>query len=264
MDKFAGDFAELKAIVDGLNSPGEWAEEVNKRVFRSEDGAVLNWWPSTGTLQFQGTMEPRQRLKDAVTRALSSADSALAVTDDYVEANSTANLPTSTKPELSASEGQSKQVFVVHGHDDVAREQLELILHRLGLQPFVLANTSGDGLTIIEALEREIGSESRGRKFGIVLLTPDDKGCESDAFPESAEPRARQNVVMEMGMLITAFGRERVAILKKGHVVVPSDASGIIYLPFNSHVKEVAPKLCERLRKAEFDISPEAITEASA
>jgi predicted nucleotide-binding protein len=49
-------------------------------------------------------------------------------------------------------------VFVVHGHDAVAREQLELILLKLGLDPFVLANTGGGGLTIIEALEAEIGA----------------------------------------------------------------------------------------------------------
>ena len=60
-------------------------------------------------------------------------------------------------------------------------------------------------------------------------------------------------------MLTTAFGRERVAILKKGHVVVPSDASGIIYLPFNNHVKETAAKLCQRLGEAGFDLSSDAI-----
>lgn len=51
----------------------------------------------------------------------------------------------------------TKQVFIVHGHDDTAREQLELVLHKLGLDPYVLANTGGHGLTIIEALEAKIG-----------------------------------------------------------------------------------------------------------
>ncbi|MFN8297613.1 MAG: nucleotide-binding protein [Chitinophagales bacterium] len=43
------------------------------------------------------------------------------------------------------------------------------------LEPFVLVNTSGGGLTIIEALEAEIGKDGNS-KFGIVLLTPDDFG----------------------------------------------------------------------------------------
>ena len=58
----------------------------------------------------------------------------------------------------------SKKVFVVHGHDSIAREQLELIIHKLGLNPFVLANTSGSGLTIIEALEAEIGTKNTNQQ----------------------------------------------------------------------------------------------------
>ena len=69
------------------------------------------------------------------------------------------------------------KVFVVYGHDTQSREQLELILHKLELEPFVLANTSGNGMTIIEALEEEIVKDSDDKcKFGIVLLTPDDIG----------------------------------------------------------------------------------------
>jgi len=94
---------------------------------------------------------------------------------------------------------ENKKVFVVHGHDAVAREQLELVLHKLGLYPFVLQNTSGGGLTIIEALEQEIGPNSNQARFGIVLLTPDDMGYVKHDAPENAQPRARQNVILEMG-----------------------------------------------------------------
>ena len=96
------------------------------------------------------------------------------------------------------------------------------------------------------------------------MLTPDDVGYKQGEGPANAEPRARQNFVMEMGMLIAAFGRSRVAILKKGHVEVPSDASGIIYLSFNNHIKEVAAKLCQRLREAGFALEPGSIAKASA
>ncbi|MYN64891.1 MAG: hypothetical protein F4X11_07675 [Acidobacteria bacterium] len=163
-----------------------------------------------------------------------------------------------------AGTSNAKKVFVVHGHDERAREQLELVLHKLDLEPFVLANTSGGGLTIVEALEKEIHVPATADRFGIVLLTPDDMGYKAGENASEAEPRARQNVVMEMGMLIAAFGRPRVAILKKGHLEVPSDASGIIYISFNDHVKETVPKLCERLREAGFEISPTALTKAFA
>jgi predicted nucleotide-binding protein len=87
-------------------------------------------------------------------------------------------------------------------------------------------------------------------RFGIVLMTPDDIGYSKAAGADKAEPRARQNVVLEMGMLIAAVGRPNVAILKRGHIEVPSDAQGILYIPFNDHVKETVPKLVDRLRAA--------------
>src|SRR5699024_4280035 len=145
-----------------------------------------------------------------------------------------------------------------HGHDVTAREQLELVLHKLGIDPFVLANTGGGGLTIIEALEKEIGNTQNQARFGIVLMTPDDVGYAKEDGSDNAEPRARQNVVLEMGMLISAVGRGNVAILKKGHLEVPSDAQGILYIPFNDHVKETVPKLADRLRAAGFVLNPEA------
>ncbi|MBW2010139.1 MAG: nucleotide-binding protein [Deltaproteobacteria bacterium] len=166
-------------------------------------------------------------------------------------------------PEPSASTAKEK-VFVVHGHDTTSKEQLELILHKLGLDPFVLANTGGGGLTIIEALEREIGDKEGQAKFGIVLLTPDDMGYAKDSGAENAEPRARQNVVLEMGMLLSAIGRSNVTILKKGHLEPPSDAQGILYIPYNDHVKEVVPRLVDRLTSAGFILDPSSITRASS
>ena len=262
MERFHGEFNELEILISELGYQGQWEEDNGKMVFRSEDKAILNWWSSTGSLQVQGPTTPRTKLEEAVIQAISG---------NSVPADSTTNAPAVVvdKPSpaitpTDIADGVSERVFVVYGHDDTACEQLELVLHRLGLAPFVLGNTSGGGLTIIEALENEILSPNRGKRFGIVLLTPDDMGYKKEDGSGSAEPRARQNVVMEMGMLITAFGRERVAILKKGHVVVPSDASGIIYLAFNNHVKETAAKLCQRLGEAGFDLSPDAIAKASA
>ncbi len=264
MKKFRGEVSEIKAIVDKLGHKGRWSEDNGKRVFRSEDGAIFNWWPSTGTILIQGPKAARAKLQDAIEKTLAD----ISLSSDVPHSIAT-EIPSADASPSSASAGpapneESKRVFVVYGHDKVACEQLELVLHRLGLDPFVLGNTSGGGLTIIEALEREIMSPSEAKRFGIVLLTPDDMGYKLGDTLGNAEPRARQNVVMEMGMLIAAFGRPRVAILKKGHLDVPSDASGIIYLPFNNHVKEAAPRLCQRLGEAGFELSPDSIAKASA
>lgn len=264
MEKFRGEFNELETLVSGLGYTGKWEEpEVGKMVFRSEDQAILNWWPSTGSLQAQGPAPVRNKLEAAVNQTLSGAPPA-PVSSAPTPSISVVDKPVPTTPPTDVASGVSERVFVVYGHDETAREQLELVLHKLGLNHFVLGNTGGSGLTIIEALEKEILTHSEGKRFGIVLLTPDDMGYQQGDVPENAEPRARQNVVMEMGMLIAAFGRPRVAILKKGHLEVPSDASGIIYLSFNSHVRETVARLCQRLGEAGFEISSEAIAQASA
>ncbi len=263
MEKFRGEFGELEALVSGLGYKGDWQDDSGKKVFRSEDKAVLNWWTSTGTLQVQGPATPRQQLEEALAQALSGEPPPAVIAAPTAPA-AVIDKPSSPIAPTDISDAVSERVFVVYGHDETAREQLELVLHRLDLDPFVLGITSGSGLTIIEALENEILSPNKGNRFGIVLLTPDDMGYKQEDGPEKAEPRARQNVVMEMGMLIAAFGRPRVAILKKGHVEVPSDASGIIYLGFNNHVKETAVKLCQRLAEAGFELSSDAIAKASA
>ena len=258
MEKFHGEFTELETLVSELGYKGQWEDDNGKKVFRSEDKAVLNWWPQTGSLYAQGPATPKIQLEEAVNKAL-TGDPPAPVVSTAIPPAAAVDKPSPAVAPADVLEGVSERVFVVYGHDETACEQLELVLHRLDLDPFVLGNTSGGGLTIIEALEKEILSPNKGKRFGIVLLTPDDMGYKKEDGPENAGPRARQNVVMEMGMLIAAFGRSRVAILKKGHVVVPSDASGIIYLAFNSHVKETSARLCQRLREAGFELSPDAI-----
>jgi predicted nucleotide-binding protein len=155
-----------------------------------------------------------------------------------------------------------RQIFIVHGHDPEARDQLELALHRLGLEPFVLMNTSGGGKTIIEAPEGKIGRDYSS-DFGIVLMTPDDVGYAKREGPERAEPRARENVILETGMLLSSLTRERMAIVVKGHVQIPSDLQGIIRYHYNDHVREIVPKLCQRLKETGFDLEPGQIAVAA-
>jgi predicted nucleotide-binding protein len=241
--KFHGSPEQLEGLVARTGIAGKWVDVQDGRQFRTREGGVLIWYSNTGTLSFRGREPASSQLAAALTAVLEEPRPAGAVEE--------------------REQPGGKRVFVVHGHDEAAREQLELVLHKLGLEPFVLANTGGGGLTLIEALEREITGPTAVR-FGIVLMTPDDMGYARTAKPEQAEPRARQNVVLEMGMMISAVGRPRVAILKKGHVEVPSDAQGIIYIPFNDHVKETLPRLVDRLREAGFDLDIGAVTKASA
>jgi predicted nucleotide-binding protein len=240
MPIFNGPLEGLQAAVAAAGYVGEWQERPNSIWrFVSKDRSGLNWSATRGTIWFDGPVEARKQLQTAVEATLNSGE-----------------------PPIAAVAGGGT-VFVVHGHDRGAREQLELVLHKLGLQPFVLQNTDGGGLTIIESLERMIGRNAAS-SFGIVLLTPDDMGYAKQDGEAEAKPRSRQNVILEMGMLLASLTRERVAILQKGFVERPSDVGGIIYLPFNEHVKEVVPKLAGRLQRAGIALDPAAIAYASA
>lgn len=250
--KHKGTFEDLKTLVRGVGREiTHSGPSGNSHQIKTGDGAVINWFESTGTVQFQGATAAKKKLETDLAAYTGSP------------APASANLAP-PQPATPASAPVASKVFIVHGHDSVAREQLELVVHKLGLDPYVLQNTGGGGLTIIEALEGEIGNGAGASKFGIVLLTPDDVGYAKSAGEKEAQPRARQNVVLEMGMLISAVGRKNVAILKKQHLEIPSDAQGILYIPFNEHVKEAVPKLVDRLRASGFVLNPEAITRASS
>jgi len=122
----------------------------------------------------------------------------------------------------------------------------------------VLQVTGGGGDTLIEALEKMIGKAAISA-FGIVLVTPDDMGYLKEEGPAEAKARARQNVIMEMGMLLSSLTRKRCAILTRGFVEMPSNMGGVITIPFNDHVKEAVPKLVQRLQEAGYKLDGAAI-----
>lgn len=125
--------------------------------------------------------------------------------------------------------GINAKVFVVYGHDPTARDQLEAMLRRWGLEPLILDQLPSEGQTVIEKLESYTGQVG----FGVVLATPDDEGHRANR-PDEESFRARQNVVLELGMLLAKLGRRRVAVLLKqqDRMERPSDIQGLIYIPF--------------------------------
>lgn len=256
--KFRGTLDNLKQHLskNGFNPIKEEIDGSNKICLRFQDGSIINFWPSTGTINIQ--RKPNEALSKMINELCDSNTSSIS----SISQAKTHQLQTIEKIVPATVETKGK-VFVVHGHDEMAREQLELVLHKLGIEHFVLQNTGGNGLTIIEALEQQIGTAPTEVKFGIVLLTPDDMGYAIKS-PDKVQPRARQNVVLEMGMLLSSIGRKHVAILKKGDLEVPSDANGILYIGFDNHVRETVSRLAERLTKSGFKINPENIIKASS
>lgn len=130
--------------------------------------------------------------------------------------------PESEENEIETSE-TSKNVFIVHGHNETIRSEVELLIKELGYNPIVLFKRPDGGSTIIEKLERE----TKDIVFAVIIYTGCDEGKpkESDVL----KPRARQNVVFEHGMMCGILGREKVVALVEPEVEFPGDLSGIIY-----------------------------------
>lgn len=201
--------------------------------FKLSDSTTVNWY-TTGKVVVGGKKSP---LKAAAEEAFGVAPP-VQVASPALEVGGSAVEP-------------FKRVFIVYGHDAYSRDALELVLRRLSLEPIVLQNIPSAGDTIIEKLEVLTAAD-----FACVLLTPDDEG-HAMGQDSNKRPRARQNVVLELGMVLARLGRKRVAILVKGELERPSDIDGLIYLPFKNHIDEVKNHLAANLQKAGFPIQVE-------
>jgi predicted nucleotide-binding protein len=137
-----------------------------------------------------------------------------------------------------------RKVFVVYGHDEDAKAQLEAMLRRWDLEPLILDQLPSEGQTIIEKLERHTNEAN----FAVILATPDDIGHRAGHEDEQAY-RARQNVVLELGMMLAKLGRRNVAILMKQQEKMerPSDIQGLIYIPFKDSVTDGAVLLAKEM-----------------
>jgi predicted nucleotide-binding protein len=140
----------------------------------------------------------------------------------------TASTPTTTGS--SAEQPSGRRIFVVHGHDESALHSIQVYVHReTGIMPISLAQEAGASMTIIEKFESYGGRTS----YAIVLLTPDDVGQtigdHNAGLPPA--PRARQNVVLELGYFISALGRKNIVVVNAG-VERPSDLAGVGYVQY--------------------------------
>jgi predicted nucleotide-binding protein len=123
-----------------------------------------------------------------------------------------------------ATVSKTRRVFIVFGHDAEAKDSVARLLETLRLDPIILHEQASKGRTIIEKFEGHSVVD-----FAVVLLTPDDIGFPA-GLPDEKKPRARQNVIFELGYFFGKLGRSRVCALYKGNVEILSDYDGVIYV----------------------------------
>lgn len=148
----------------------------------------------------------------------------------------------------------SRRVLLVSGRNRKAHRELQLWLKELHLEPMVLEAHSAQGsATTAEALE--VAMSVCGT--GIVLATPDDEGrlvVDEDGRTlrpgqnQKLQPRPRQNVVLELGMLWGHLGRERLILLIENSVDLGTDTAGFMTIRFAEDVRTAFEDLRKRLQ----------------
>ena len=139
------------------------------------------------------------------------------------------------------------EVFIVHGRDEEAKEKVARFVEKLGITATILHEQANKGQTIIEKFE--VHAATAG--FAIVLLTPDDVAAPKGT--NKIKPRARQNVILELGYFMGRLGRKRVCVLHKEKVELPSDIHGIVYVPMDSS-DGWQLRLAQEMKQAELPI----------
>ena len=121
-----------------------------------------------------------------------------------------------------------QKVFISYGQDQEAKTTVAKFVEGLGLKPITLDEQPSKGQTLIDKFE-ETADEAG---FAIVLLTPDDVG--SSKATGKRKPRARQNVILELGYFFRCLGSKRVFALYKEGVELLSGIPGLVYVSMDS------------------------------
>lgn len=122
--------------------------------------------------------------------------------------------------------------FIVHGHDDIRKlEVARFIENDLELKTIILHEQPNRGKTLIEKFE-----DYSAVDFAVALWTADDDG--KSKKKKDLRDRARQNVIFETGFFIGKIGRENVIVLYENGVEIPSDYSGVAFIPFAENWKD--------------------------
>jgi predicted nucleotide-binding protein len=227
-------------------------EESLERIFGKESSDYNRYWRASkfdwGPISMSGTWgrgtsydDRTAHIKEGRDESIQLLKTAIGILEERLD-DVPAPQPETSRPILATQEVGNK-IFVVHGHDLEVRESVARLLERLELEAVILEEKPNEGQTIIEKFEAhsDVG-------YAIVLLTPDDVGGVDD---QKLQPRARQNVILELGYFVGALSRKRVCALVRKPIELPSDIHGLVWVEWNADWRF---RLAKELKAAGFVI----------
>jgi predicted nucleotide-binding protein len=186
---------------------------------RYRDAASFHW--PLKTAQQTPIHEIRESLRRCRRRSLDLLNQALSFLKEELEANARTPQPDAT---AQAPASHSRKVFLVHGRDNEAKNEVARFLDKIGLETIILHERPNVGRHLLTKFQEEAGDVA----FAVVLITPDDTCSGRPGEPQRGRPR--QNVVFELGFFIGKLGTSQVAALVKGEAERPSDFDGVGYI----------------------------------
>ncbi|MCK6447911.1 MAG: nucleotide-binding protein [Planctomycetes bacterium] len=208
---------QLEKLREAYHIWSDYNRELLSRIFTSSAVAEEYAEPAGGAFSFDPTLEQQVGyVHRDVSRSLTRLRSVLGRLELFPSLDV-------GKPPAAHTSTTDRRVFLVHGHDGAAKESVARFLEKLGLNVVILHERADAGQTIIEKLVAHADVA-----YAVVLLTGDDVGAKKGLTPE-LRPRARQNVLLELGYFLGRLGRGKVRALVADGVEVPSDYSGVLY-----------------------------------
>jgi predicted nucleotide-binding protein len=217
---------DLEAVRNDFYTWGDYNRRLLKLRFASADveQEYSNRGPAFGIVGATSLEDDARELRDDLSMDLRRLQSIKQQLGLYPEPSAA----TDVGAHSPGSEGRTT-IFVVHGHDEQRKAELAVYLRQVTpLEVVILHEKPSQSRTVIEKFE---GHASRAA-YAVVLLTGDDEGGPVGS-PERRR-RARQNVVFELGFFVGALGRSRVTVLYEAGVELPSDVSGVLYVPLDA------------------------------
>lgn len=204
----------------------EWTDELNNCAKKSEIKDLMSnfWEVHFESSTYQNIKHYKSLFNTAFNRLedynsfLDSEEEFEAIRNEFIEL-------------IDIIENETKKIFIVHGRDHAMRDAVAAHLGKLKQEYSILEDAHNSGQTVIEKFVNEAAECG----YAIILMSADDFGKSKSEI--DLKPRARQNVILELGFFLSHVGRENIFILHDRNVQIetPSDFAGIVYATFDEH-----------------------------
>ena len=223
--RLTGPYPDIEALKRRID---EWLSYNRTWISVNIGGEVAELYKSApaveapkNALRFQTLIFLRESVQTEISRLESIRDRLHLLTPETMA---------SAIPSSVAQPTPNGPIFIVHGRDTLRAERVARVVGKAtGRETIILREQANLGRTLIEKFEEH----ATGASYAIVVLTPDDEG--GIKGQDKHNPRARQNVIFEMGYFYGTLGRRRVSVLLYADVEKPSDMDGIAYIDFDDH-----------------------------